>query len=74
MTGNFEVEKEHVQGEMHHQLESLNADEVPSPSLKELAIKVCIISVFRYIAGLVPWSLSELNNISTMWSAGYKQA
>ena len=41
---------------------------------KELAIKVCIISVFRYSAGLVPWSRSELNNISKLWSTGYKKA
>ena len=77
MTGNFEVEKEYVLGEMQCRLESpksLNADEVLSPSLKELAIKVGIISVFRYSAGLVPWSRSELNNISTMWSTGHKQA
>ena len=74
MTGNFEVEKEYVRGEMQRRLESLNADEVLSPSLKELAIKVGIISVFRYSAGLVPWSRSELNNISKMWSTGYKQA
>ena len=74
MTGNFEVEKEYVRGEMQRRLESLNANEVLSPSLKELAIKVGIISVFRYSAGLVPWSRSELNNISKMWSTGYKQA
>ena len=74
MTGNFEVEKEYVRGEMQRRLESLNADEVLSPSLKELAIKVGIISVFRYSAGLVPWTRSELNNISKTWSTGYKQA
>ena len=74
MTGNFEVEKEYFRGEMQRRLESLNADEVLPPSLKELAIKVGIISVLRYSAGLVPWSRLELNNISKMWSTGYKQA
>ena len=58
MTGNFEVEKEYFRGEMQRRLESLNADEVLPPSLKELAIKVGIISVLRYSAGLVPWSRS----------------
>ena len=66
VTGNFEVEKKCVRGEMQRRLESLNADEVLSPSLNELAIKVGIISVFRYSAGLVPWSRSELKNISKM--------
>ena len=74
MTGNLDAEKEHVLGEMQRRLESLNADEVLSPSLKELAIKVGIISAFRYSASLVPWSPSELNNISKMWSTGYTQA
>ena len=73
MTGNFDVEKEYVRGEMQRQLESLIANKVLSPSLKELAIKVGIISVFCYSTGLVPWSQSELNNISKMWSTGYKQ-
>ena len=75
MTGNFEVEQEYVRGEMQRQMETLNSYEVLSPSLKELAIKVSIISVFRFSAAdLVPWSRSELNNISKMWSTGYKQA
>ena len=74
MTGNFEEEKKYVLGEMQRRLESLKADEVLSPSLKELAIKVGIISVFRCSAGLVPWSRSELNNISKLWSTGSKQA
>ena len=59
---------------MQHRLESLNADEVLLPSLKVLAIKVGIISIFPYSAGLVPWSRSEVNRISKMWSIGYKQA
>ena len=42
MTGNFDVEKEFVRGKMQRRLESLNADEVLSPSLKELAIKVSL--------------------------------
>ena len=76
MTGNLDAEKEHVLGEMQRRLESLNADEVLSPSLKELAIKVSIISlaIFRYSAGLIPRSRSELNKISKMWSTGYTQA
>ena len=51
MTGNFEVEKKYVLEEMQRRLESLNAEEVLSPSLKELAIKVGIIFVFRYSTG-----------------------
>ena len=59
---------------MYRRLESLTADEILTPSLKELAIKVGIISIFRYSTGLIPWSRSELNKISKIWSTGYKQA
>ena len=74
MTGNFQAEKNHVRQEMQRRLDSLSCDEVLSPSLKELAIKVGVVSIFRYSAGLVPWTRLELNSISKMWSSGYKQA
>ena len=35
MKGNFEAEKEHVLGEMQRWMESLNANEVTAPFLKE---------------------------------------
>ena len=50
MTGSFDAEKEYVSEETQRRLESLLADEILSPSLKELAIKVGIISIFRYCA------------------------
>ena len=74
MAGNFEAEKEYVLDEMQRRLEFLNAHDILSPSLKGLAIKVGIISIFRYSTGLVLWSRSELNKSSKMWSTGYKQA
>ena len=74
MTGCFQAEKDHVRGEMQQRLASLRDDDVLSPSLKELTIKVGVVSIFRYSAGLVPWSRSELDLISKMWSSGYKQA
>jgi hypothetical protein len=74
LTGNFEAEKKHVREEMKRRLESLTSDDVLSPSLKELAIKVGVVSIFRYSAGLVPWTRRELDHISKIWSAGYKHA
>ena len=76
ITDNFDAEKEYVLGEMQRWLESSNTNEVLSPSLKELAIKVGIISILRYSASWVPWSRSEQNKleISKMWSTGCMQA
>jgi len=45
-----------------------------TPILKELAIKIGVIPIFRYSAGVVPWSKTELERINTMWLAAYKQA
>ena len=64
LTGNFQAEKKHVREEMKRRLQSLTSDDVLSPSLKELAIKVGVVSIFRYSAGLVPWTRLELDQIS----------
>jgi hypothetical protein len=46
------------------------------PILKEVAIKIGVVAVtvFRYSAGLVPWSKTELDQSSKSWVAAYKQA
>jgi hypothetical protein len=63
MPGCFQAEKDHVRGAMQRRLASLHDDEVLSPFLNELTIKLGVVSIFRYSEGLVPW-----------WSSGYKQA
>jgi ribonuclease HI len=74
LTLNFGTEKAHVIDEMQRRLNELQKEEVLSPSLKELTIKIGVTSVFRYSAGVVPWLQSELDTISTMWIRGYKRA
>jgi hypothetical protein len=46
MTCCFQAGKDHVRGEMQRRLTSLSDDEVLSPSLKELNIKVGVVSIF----------------------------
>ena len=70
LTLDFGAEKAHVIDEMQRRLNELQKEEVLSPSLKELAIKIGVTSVFRYSAGVVPWLQSELDTISKMWIRG----
>jgi hypothetical protein len=51
MTDDFSEEKAYVLEEMRQRLSALRLDSVLSPILKELAIKVGVIPVFRYSAG-----------------------
>ena len=74
LTGDFSQEKARVRDEMRLRLSALSTDKLLPSVLKEVAIKVGVVSVFRYSAGLVPWSRTELDQISKSWVAAYKQA
>jgi len=74
MTDDFSEEKAYVLEEMRQRLSALRLDSVLSPVLKELAIKIGVVPVFRYSAGVVPWTKTELDQISQMWLAAFKQA
>jgi hypothetical protein len=74
LTGDFSQEKARVTDEMRLRLSALRTDKMLPPVLKEVAIKIGVVSVFRYSAGLVPWSKTELDHISKSWVAAYKQA
>ena len=69
--GDFRAEKAHVREEMNRQTDSLLSDVILSVPMKEYALKIGILSVFRYSAGLVPWTLNELLEINAMWSRAY---
>jgi len=71
LTGDFREEKAYVRAEMQRRITELMDDKVLSPSLKELAIKIGVISVFRYSAGAVPWTRTELDKITDMWIGAY---
>jgi len=74
LTGDFRAEKDHVLEEMKLRLKALQEEKVLSPSQTELVINIGVVSVFRYSAGLVPWTLSEIDKITQMWTRGYKRA
>ncbi len=74
VTGDFSEEKEYILGEMTQRLAGLLLDQVLSPNLKELSIKIGVIPVFRYSAGLVPCSKTEMERISKLWVTAFKLA
>jgi hypothetical protein len=69
LTGNFFQEKARVTGEMRLCLSAesaLRTDQRFPPILKEVAIKIGVVSVLQYSARFVPWSKTELDQISTI--------
>mmetsp|Transcript_17304 Transcript_17304/g.47643 ORF Transcript_17304/g.47643 Transcript_17304/m.47643 type:complete len:271 (-) Transcript_17304:357-1169(-) len=74
MIGDFRCEKEHVLHEIANRLQALSKASFLLPTQKELVIKAGIVPVFRYSAGLVPWSLPELENITALWVRAYRIA
>jgi hypothetical protein len=80
LTGDFSQEKARVTDEMRLRLSALRTGKMLPPILvaiqigEEEAFKIGVVSVFRYCAGLVPWSKTKLDHISKSWVAAYKQA
>ena len=68
MMGDFSAEKQYVLAEMQQRLTALKDDQALSRREKEqmIVIAVCSESVFRYSAGLVDWTKTELDSISKM--------
>ena len=73
LTGDLSQEKARVTDEMRLRLSALHTIKLLPPVLNELAIKIRVVLVFWYSAGLVPWSKTELDQISKSWVAAYKQ-
>lgn len=74
MTGDARFEKEYVTREMERRLSAIHSARFLPPVLEETVIKVGAVSVFRYSAGLVPWTLSELEHLTGMWTGALRRA
>ena len=74
LTGDFTAEKRYVLENMKERVQALRIDQWLTPTLKEVAVQIGIIPFFRYSAGVVPWSKTELEYITALWLAAYKQA
>ena len=74
LTGDLSAEKQHVMDETARRVEAMITNQILTPCLKELTFKLGICSVFRYSAGLVPWTTSELNKLHALWLKAYKKS
>ncbi len=48
------------------------ADKTLFLTLRKTAIKIGVVLIFRYNAGVVPCSKTELDQTSNLWMASYK--
>ena len=65
-------EKSRVLREIESRVAMLSKATFLTPTQRELALKLAIVSVFRYSAGLIPWSFVELDDLT--WVSGYRDA
>jgi hypothetical protein len=70
----YKREKDRVQQATRERVTMLSKAHFLSPSQREMVVQLAIVSVFRYTAGLVPWSLSELEDLTAEWVRGYRGA
>jgi len=73
LTEDWSFEKNYIWKQMSTRLSCLRKA-VVTPQQAELALESGVTSVFRYSAALVPWSTTELTQITRLWTAGMKAA
>ena len=71
---NYRREKDRVLQTTRERVAMLSKAYFLSPSQREMVVQLAIVSVFRYTAGLVPRSLSELEDLTAEWVRGYRGA
>ena len=74
LTLDFSFEKDKIIKATRERVAVLAKADFLSPSQQELAVQLAVTSIFRYTAGLVPWSLSELEELTAEWVRGYRGA
>jgi hypothetical protein len=67
-------EKAYIIEETRQRLQALTDCALPRHSAKAEYVKIGIAPVFQYSAGLVPWSDTELEQITSLWAAGCRAA
>ena len=72
LTHDYKSEKDRVRQATQERVEVLDRANFLSPSQREAVAHLAIVSVFRYTAGLVPWRVSELEELTAMWVRGYR--
>ena len=63
-----------VMNETRSRVAALAQAKFLTPSQREVAVTLAITSVFRYSAGLIPWTTTELETLTNVWVEGYRGA
>ena len=74
MTLDHSFEKARVMRETKSRVVALAQAKFLTPSQREIAVTLAITSVFRYSAGLIPWTTWELEALTSLWVEGYRGA
>ena len=74
LTLDYKFEKARVMRKTRLRLEALSKAQLLSYGMRETAVKLGVVSVFRYSAGLVPWTSTELDDLTTQWVGGFRGA
>ena len=74
LTLDYSFEKARVIKATKERIAILAKADFLTPSQREAAVQLAVVSVFRYTAGLVQWSLSELEELTAEWVRGYRGA
>lgn len=74
LTQDYEHEKKRVLRVTRERVEAVAQATALTPSQRESLVQLAIVPVFRYSAGLVPWTLSELEDLNSEWVRGYRGA
>ena len=73
LTQDWRFEKQYIWRETLTRLTCLREAKI-RPEQGELALQSGISSVFRYSAGIVPWTTTELEKLTRLWAGGLKTA
>ena len=70
---NWDEHKRQVMEKIDQAMEFLK-DTLYLPTQVEEMVRVCVVPLFRYSAGLVPWTKTELATLTTKFGIAIKQA
>ena len=74
LTLDYSFEKARVMKETKDRVAMVIRAQFLSPSQRETVLHLAIVSLFRYTAGLIPWTCSELEELTREWVRGNRGA
>ncbi len=75
LTGSYREHREYVLAKMKRRCEALAEDDaIPRGEIKELEVTSGIVSIILASVGVVPWTGTELDDITKLWIRAFKQA